>query len=112
MTREEKFTNGPWTFSAQRGTPGHCFQAQVWDNTGHTLACIEPTEHQNEATANARLIAVAPDMYEALRDIMILIESENVDGDFMFAIRKEMKNQLIHKIKAAISKANPQLTTT
>ena len=60
------YTKGEWTFSPQQGKKGHCFQAQVWDSEGKNLATIEDTSDAQIATNNARLIAAAPDMYEAL----------------------------------------------
>lgn len=41
--RAEKATAGPWTFSPQEGEPGHCYQAQVWNQDGHSIAALEPT---------------------------------------------------------------------
>ena len=62
-----------WTYSGQKGIPGHCHMAQVWAN-GKNLAEIEPTENEEEATANARLMAAAPDMLEALRAAMRVVD--------------------------------------
>ena len=61
-----KFTPGPWTFSPQNGGKGCCLAAQVWGSDGSSLAFIETTEDPEEATSVARLIAAAPDLYEAL----------------------------------------------
>jgi len=52
-------TPGPWDFSAQRGEPGNCYNAQVWGPDGDNIATIESTAPQFNATANARLIAAA-----------------------------------------------------
>ena len=46
--------------------PGHCYVAQVWDADGSSLAQVEPTEDPAIATANARLIAAAPELLQAL----------------------------------------------
>lgn len=69
MSKEKQFTPGPWSSSPQNGIPGHCFVAQVWRPDDKSLARIEPTEPPEEASANARLIAAAPEMYELLERI-------------------------------------------
>jgi len=64
-----KFTPGPW-------------QVNVW-TTGRrtvegvnapTIAEIHDTHEDVEKAANARLIAAAPDLYEALRELTALME--------------------------------------
>ncbi len=62
----QQHTPSPWTYSPQSGTPGHCTLAQVWRPDGKSLTDLEPTADEAEATANARLIASAPDMLQAL----------------------------------------------
>jgi hypothetical protein len=47
---------GPWTYSPQKGTPGHCFQAQVWGPDGETVLALEPTSDPAVATERARRI--------------------------------------------------------
>lgn len=59
-------TPGPWSSSEQRGDPGHCFVAQVWDSNGNALASVRPTKDERQSTVDARLIAAAPEMLEAL----------------------------------------------
>lgn len=44
--------------SKQKGKPGHCFAAQVFDKAGKSLIMIEPTEDENVASALAESIAV------------------------------------------------------
>ena len=61
-----KPTPGPWTFSPQEGGKNHCNVAQVWDANGNSLACIETTDDPAEATANAALIARAPELQATL----------------------------------------------
>ena len=67
---DAKHTSGPWSFSPQKGKPGHCHMAQVWNSAGDALAQIEPTPDEAVATADARLIAAAPDLLEALKGIV------------------------------------------
>lgn len=56
-----------WSHSEQNGKPGHCLLAQVWDEDGNTLACVEPTENEEVASERARLLSAAPDLLAALR---------------------------------------------
>ena len=53
-----------WTYSAQKGTPGHCFQAQVWDEKDQSIAVIESTKNPEDATAIAKLMSEAPEIKE------------------------------------------------
>ena len=65
---DAKHTSGPWSFSPQKGKPGHCHMAQVWNSAGDALAQIEPTPDEAVATADARLIAASPTLLEALKE--------------------------------------------
>jgi len=60
------YAEGPWTYSKQEGTPGHCFQAQVWGANGHSLAVVEPTADEAVASDTARLMAASGELLEAL----------------------------------------------
>lgn len=69
-------TPGPWTYSGQSGIPKHCFVAQVWRPDGGVLADIEPTEQEEEATANARLIATAPELLAVLEWLLPILKTQ------------------------------------
>lgn len=56
----------PFSSTEQKGPPGHCLVAQVFDANGHSIACIEPTDDPAEATAIAKLFADAPEMQKQL----------------------------------------------
>ncbi len=60
-TQKHRYTPGPWEYS-----PGHDphNQAQIYGEGGKTLAIT----YSDEGSANARLIAAAPAMLEALRE--------------------------------------------
>jgi len=58
--------NRKFTFSGQSGTKNHCSAAQIWDEDGNSLAVIESTEDEKDATDVARLMHASPEMLEAL----------------------------------------------
>jgi hypothetical protein len=61
---------GLWSYSEQKGEPGHCMNAQVWDCEGKLLAVLESTIEPSVATANAKAMAAVPMMLNALRRIV------------------------------------------
>jgi hypothetical protein len=67
-----KHTAGPWRISGFSGTGFHIFNGP--ENTGRQVALVESTyqvkDAYNEGDANAHLIAAAPDMLEALKNIL------------------------------------------
>lgn len=65
--RREKFTPGPWVIDA--GGDG---EIEVWaPDTGYvTIAICSGTEPSEIEKANARLITAAPDLFEALQDML------------------------------------------
>lgn len=71
---EVKHTPGPWRIEADRQHGEHfdtiLIRTAEWDESGHernfTVARITGCEN---AQANARLIAAAPDLLEALKEI-------------------------------------------
>jgi hypothetical protein len=94
-----KHTEGPWSCSEQRGIPGHCMVAQIWDSQGNALASVEPSVDQDQATATARLIAAAPELLSALDS---LVSACDLPGDHC-----EVEQALPRAI-AAIKKAKGQ----
>ncbi|HEY9453453.1 MAG TPA: hypothetical protein VIR82_12320 [Bradyrhizobium sp.] len=72
MTKEQqqaKHTQGPWDFQEEYGDTGQRFTA-VRDGRYETVCIIDG--HENEA--DARLIAAAPDLLEALKEAESLLE--------------------------------------
>ncbi len=62
-----------WTSTEQQGLPRHCYMAQVFAEDGMALASLEPTDPPSIASERARLIAAAPEMYEALKMVGLAI---------------------------------------
>lgn len=52
--------NGSWSYSPQKGKPGECFLAQVWDGEGKELATVKATHDESVATSIAQLFAASP----------------------------------------------------
>jgi hypothetical protein len=73
-------TPGPWSSSEQIGEPDCCFTAQVFGPDGMSLACLDTTEDPAVATANARLMAVAPELLHACKLLLRLSLPQDVSG--------------------------------
>ncbi len=70
---ETKHTPGPW----KRAHHGHYNQIQIYTkNIYHPLAVVQ---NQEDMQANARLIAAAPDMLEALAAMVDMFE-RHIEG--------------------------------
>ncbi len=63
----------PWTFAPQVGDEECCFTAQVFSVDGNSIATMESTPHESVATANARLMAAAPQLLQSLLHAMTLL---------------------------------------
>lgn len=63
----------PWTFSEQIGNEEACFTARVFNVDGNTIAKMEATHDDSVATANARLMAAAPQLLQSLLHAMTLL---------------------------------------
>jgi hypothetical protein len=92
---ERKFTPGPWAVNP--------FVAQVdaFGSDGPLAVCqlLWPTDERSEAEteANGHLISVAPDLYEALKDLLEVCEQDNP--------RAVEWRSAIDEARAAIAKA-------
>jgi hypothetical protein len=68
------FTPGPWFV----GNPGGNFtlyiEARIRPGWIQEVAACSPTEEHSQRAANARLIAAAPELLEALRETVIALE--------------------------------------
>jgi hypothetical protein len=75
METEFKGTKGKWSFSSQRGTKNHCLQAQIWSDTKEEyVANINSTDEEFEANANAKLIALSPELLSNFISAIILLK--------------------------------------
>lgn len=113
MTDQPKWTPGPWSLN---------IRASTGDVNGELVAEIEPTNSpggyrgditrlqsachidgigHEELTANALLIAAAPDLYEALRPFADIGISENPDYQPMIRLDRDA----ILAARAALAKA-------
>lgn len=95
-----KHTPGPW-FTKREGFSTVYVEARLRGSTIQEVAACGPTEAGSEQQeANARLIAAAPDLLEAL----ILLEREMVESGNASSVDYGWK-PAIEKTRAAIAKA-------
>lgn len=93
-------TPGPWEVRIERGK--HCIRPADVKQAGHTvgyapLAKVEGDRRVGSQAENARLIAAAPDLLEALEE---LLSAPQLSGEVSFNLRLR-----IEKARAAIAKA-------
>lgn len=82
------FTPGPWSYEIDSWTgveQSEIYTLTVNDSKGFAIAMVDGAERETESdyiddrnaefTANARLIAASPDMYEALKRALNFIEN-------------------------------------
>lgn len=117
---ESKHTPGPWTACQFRGTPHPVRLGERWPEVqirvgsnettggmGNVLALVvlggvgAISFDRADIEANARLIAAAPDLLEALRDVVDLFEWEESDS---------AQERAYDAAVAAIGKATSQTT--
>jgi hypothetical protein len=80
-----KHTPGPWKFETVLTSVGHCHKIGPFpwkhDKQNHACIYVNYPNHdgrglfEDELAANARLIAAAPDLLEALKDLKVRYES-------------------------------------
>lgn len=95
-----KHTPGPWFVGEQMPAPSKSIHAFIGIGNGacHVgLASITPLTGFCEAEANARLIAAAPELLEACKEVVFLIEG--------IAGLDDQQIQAINQARAAIAKA-------
>lgn len=97
---ETKFTPGPWT--CHRNSSFWEFGSNSEGQLGDVCASMfdgdgERPDAEKVMEANAHLIAAAPDLYDALSDLVSSLDCSEKDG---FIIRQEIK-----VARAALAKA-------
>lgn len=94
------FTEGPWIIQQR---PGEVFNTNIESTSGKAIAeCYVNAEHGlaagiQETRANARLIAAAPDLHEALLLAINFITGSDEKKDYL---------KTVSIIEAAIKKVN------
>ena len=98
---ETKHTPGPWTVTAD----GAGWYIECAPERGHSVAYImaeigeeDPDTSDDEKEANARLIAAAPDLLEALQWLVDILPDPDLDND-------ELQRTWTRRARAAIAKA-------
>ncbi len=69
---------GPFEYRPQTGTPGNCFVAQVFGPDGNSVARIDSTNDEADATAIARLFAASD---ELLASLELIVDAERLTAD-------------------------------
>lgn len=101
MMSEFKGTKGPW-FEHREGSSTVYVEAKLRDGVIQEVAACGPTEAGSEAqSANARLIAAAPDLLEALQSLIAGYEGKSNIGMFDMLCHGDE----IEKANQAIAKA-------
>ena len=105
---QEQFTPGPW--EAVRDEKNERWQIQETDNNG--LVLVQHTFDGEEAEANANLIAAAPDMYEALKNVRNSLVNYANNGDLTKYQASKIYEIIMangNAINNALAKTNPQV---
>ena len=115
-----KHTPGPWAVETVRTSCGVCHKVGPWPHEWRsgktTSACIyddypSPPEGTDTMLANARLIAAAPDLLEALKDTLGTLRSASralTDANKLVLGGKQWGERDIARIEAVIAKAEGQ----
>lgn len=89
-------TPGPWLVDAEHAGLFEQDQARFWINASGTHVAYVDGPRNDERTANARLIAAAPDLLEAL---------QACDEAMAYMSEYDIPLHLPFRVKAAIAKA-------
>lgn len=107
------FTPGPWHQSHCKNDDGETYSTKVYDHK-HVIAVVDwyPIDMGNgriatSREANARLIAAAPDMYEALKEALPELEESlrECGHDPSVGINASHLIRTIENVEAALAKA-------
>lgn len=78
----------PWTFAPQIGDKEACFTGRVFNVDGNCIATMEATSDDSVATANARLMAAAPELLKACETLLMLSLPQDVSGMAMVEVAR------------------------
>lgn len=109
-----KYTPGPWNIFVGPADLGiyACDQTEDTEHVPQIATVHDKGFSEATATANANVLAAAPEMLEALKDLMELINSgyliRNIDDDGKpdWALRQVKPVMMLNKAAAAIAKAD------
>lgn len=99
MTGESKTTEGPWFYQEESDAYTHIVRAP-----NNRMVCQLSQDTSGRAESEARLIAAAPDLLEALKIARAEIEATGEREGIFFGDDP----QVLEKIDAAIAKAESQ----
>lgn len=91
-----------FNFSPQKGKPGHCMVAQVWDERGNTLAEVEPSADPAYATMICRLFAKSPRLVTLLEQVIEHAAEPELSKDYeLFDRARKDAQELIAELRSA-----------
>ena len=101
FTMPHAHTPGPWSYHAKAhdGFDGPSVQSE------YGLVCSMPTPEDSEGVANARLIAAAPEMLEALRQAEVALDVLAEDIEDTYPTRAENTANLAMQLRSIIAQA-------
>ncbi|WP_252346877.1 hypothetical protein [Acetobacter sp. P1H12_c] len=94
---DAKFTPGPWGLDVGFDSSPGDFDKYWQVHDGHDAIACSANCYAGNREANAHLIAAAPELYEALSDLVSSLECTDTD---LFILREEIK-----VARAALAKA-------
>ena len=92
MTHTTKHTPGPWY--PHYAKADHCLSSSVWGQEPGNQVAVIGGKSLETMNANARLIAAAPAMYEALQIMVRAANVDEIDPLVMFASIERAKGAL------------------
>jgi hypothetical protein len=96
------YTPGPWFVPERTGTP--YVEARIGGGWLQEVAACGPTEKPEEQRANARLIAAAPQLLQALESIFYCCDEDHAARDYA-SRQAEIRGIAIAALRAAKGEA-------
>ena len=104
MNNLEKFTPGEWHAEVEKDDDGGGVVV-IRNDVAVEIGAICPQEDLNETSANIALIASAPEMYEALKDLMDAMDDVLYNADRVPDCIVAVAQEAMDKAKSAQKKA-------